>query len=164
QDQSRGTDHYSFSIRGAARREPGHSRSLDPEGRRRPAISTPPSGTVVEQPTTTLTSFLSSGSNLNPDRCAYEAERGSYLIFQKSLIRKMELHLAIGKQDECRRSDGRLGQIENFYALADWDRGAVEVHMLEETVHLSGRNALAAFGGNLLERGEDFIGSLAFGG
>ena len=76
----------------------------------------------------------------------------------------MELHLAIGEQDECRRSDGRLGQIENFDALADRDRGAVEVHMLEETVHLSGRNALAAFGGNLLESREDFIRSLALGG
>ena len=76
----------------------------------------------------------------------------------------MELHLPIGEQYERWRGDGCLRQIKNFDPLAHRDRGAVEVHVLEETVHLPGGDALPAFGGNLLEDREDFVGSLPLGG
>ena len=40
---------------------------------------------------------------LDPDWGAYEAESFANLIFQKALIGEMELHLAVGEENECRR-------------------------------------------------------------
>src|SRR5262249_49827704 len=58
------------------------------------------------------------GPYLDPDRRAQEAEGTADLVFQKTLIRKVQLHLAIGEEDERRRGHSGLCEVENLHALA----------------------------------------------
>src|SRR5437660_7760015 len=87
---------------------------------------------------------LVSGPHLNPDRCPDKPECFPNLVFQESLIRKMQLHLAVGEENESWRRDRGLGQVEDFYTLANRHRRAIEIDLLQETVHLAGSDALAA--------------------
>src|ERR1035438_9997816 len=91
-------------------------------------------------------------SVLDPDWCAQKSESFADLIFEKTLVGKVELDGAVGEEHERRRGDRRLRHVQNLHALAHRDGGAVEVHALDEAVHLRGGYALAAFVGNFLDR------------
>src|SRR5580658_10638685 len=108
--------------------------------------------------------LLLSGSVLDPDGSAYEAEGRADLVFQKSLIGKVELYGAVGEEHECRGGDRCLRHIENLDALAHGDRGAFEVDALEEAVHLRGGHTLAALPGNFFEHRQDSLGAFAAAG
>src|SRR5438128_12438812 len=97
----------------------------------------------------------------DPDRRADEAESLANLIFQEALIGEVQLHGAIGEQDEGRRSRIGLSEVVDFHALADGNRGAFEVNVLEEAVHLAGRDTLAALTRDQLNRGKNFVNPLA---
>ena len=92
-----------------------------------------------------------SRSHLDPDWCADKTERPPNLVFQKSLVGKMQLHLAVGEQDECRRRNRRLGQVQDLYSLANGDRSPIEIYVLQETVHLAGGDALPPLRRDLLQ-------------
>src|SRR5262244_2608488 len=82
---------------------------------------------------------------LNPDRCSNKTKGFANLILQESLIGKVQLHCAVGEQDERRRRHVGLRHIENLHALAHRDRCAFEVHLLEKAIHFAGADALPAF-------------------
>src|SRR5690242_15953723 len=52
---------------------------------------------------------LVSGAVLDPDGSTDKAEGGPDLVFQKALVREMQFHFPVGKQDEGRRCNRRLG-------------------------------------------------------
>src|ERR1700687_1951848 len=92
-----------------------------------------------------------SGFYFNPDRRPYKSEFLANLVFQESLIRKVQLHLTVGEEHDRWRGDGGLGEVENPHALFHGDGRAVEIDMFQEAVHLARGDALAAFGGDFLE-------------
>src|SRR5947208_28909 len=59
------------------------------------------------------------GSDLDPDWGSHEFEGAANLVFQETLVGKVQLDLAVGEEDECGWGDGGLGEVKNFYALAD---------------------------------------------
>src|SRR5262244_2897716 len=98
---------------------------------------------------------------LDPDRRADEPKRFPDLIFQKTLVSKMQFHRTVGEQNKGWRRHCRLRHVIDLYALADRNRGALEVDVLQEAVHLAGRNALAALGSNLFQGGKDLFDAFA---
>src|SRR5437763_12251863 len=60
---------------------------------------------------------LISRPHLDPYWCSHKLKRVANLVLQKSLIRKMQLHLAVGEKNKRRRSDCGLRQIENPHSL-----------------------------------------------
>src|SRR5215471_7993394 len=100
-------------------------------------------------PTFRLASLLSR-SVLDPDRRSHKSECRTNLVLQETLIREMQLHGPIGKEDECRRSHRGLRHVENLHSLAHWNRGTIKIHALEETVHSRSSNSLSAFSRDLL--------------
>jgi hypothetical protein len=73
---------------------------------------------------------------LDPDRRAHESEGVSDLILEESLIGEVQLHAAVGEEDEGRRSDRGLRHVENLYALTHRDRCSFEIDVFKESVHL----------------------------
>ncbi len=63
----------------------------------------------------------------------------------------MQLYRAVGEQHKCRRGNRGLRHVENFDALPHWNGSALEVHALDEPVHLRCGYALAALGGNFFQ-------------
>ena len=104
---------------------------------------------------------LLSRPHLDPDRRAHKAKGVPDLVFEKTLVGEVEFHGAVGEEDERGRGDGSLSQVEDFHALAHGNGGAIEVDGLQETIHLAGGDALAAFAGHFLEQGEEFVDILA---
>src|SRR5580704_1168408 len=98
---------------------------------------------------------------LNPDRRANKPKRLPDLVFQKPLIRKVQLHRAISKEHKCRRRDSRLRHVFNLHSLAYWDRSTVEVNRPQEAVHFAGGNALAALRSHFLDQRKNFLRPLA---
>src|SRR6185437_2774196 len=88
--------------------------------------------------------------HLDPNRRAHEAKRAANLIFQKPFVGKVQFDLAVCEQHERWRSNSGLRQIQNFYALANWNRGAIKINMLQETVHFTGGDSLAPLGCDFL--------------
>ena len=80
--------------------------------------------------------FLLPRSILDPDRCPHKPKGRANLVFQKPLVGEVELHSAIREEHERRRRNRRLRHVENLHPLAHWYRRAVEVYLLDETVHL----------------------------
>src|SRR6266436_2020121 len=102
-----------------------------------------------------------SGPILDPDRRSNESKGAENLVFQEALVGEVQLHLAIGEDDESRRSDGRLRHIVDPHLLAGGNRGALEIHMLEEAVHLAGSDAPAALDSNFFQCREYFLGAFS---
>src|SRR6202521_1511398 len=98
---------------------------------------------------------------LNPNRRAKKPKRRANLILQKALIGKVQRHGPVGEEHEHRRRNSRLRHVEDFHALAYWNGGAFKVNRPQETVHLSGGNALAPLGSDLLDQRRNFFLSLA---
>ena len=99
----------------------------------------------------------------DPNWRTHEAEGMSDLVFQKTLVRKMEFHGPIGEEDEGGGRDGGLGHVVDFHALTDGNGGALEVDVFQEAVHLAGSDALAALGGDFLDKGQNLVGAFACG-
>jgi len=104
------------------------------------------------------------GFYFEPDGGSDEAEGLAHLVFQKALEAEVQLHIAVCEQDEGRRSDRRLRHVIDLYALVHRNRGALEVDVGEEAVHLACRDALAALACDLLDLAEDRIYIDALGG
>jgi len=100
---------------------------------------------------------LAAGADFDPDGSADKAEGLTDLVLEESLIGKMELHVAIGEEDERRRRNGGLGEIEDPHTLAHGDGGAIEVDSFQEAVHFAGCDPLAAFGGDFLKKRKNLI-------
>src|SRR5882724_323903 len=109
----------------------------------------------------TLDKTLVPSPVLDPDRRADKAERMANLVFQKSLIGEVQLHLAIGEDEKRRRSHRRLCHVKDSYLLTGGDRGTFEVHMLEKAVHLAGSDSPPALDGDFFQRWENFLGTLS---
>src|SRR5689334_9042892 len=100
-------------------------------------------------------------SHLDPDWCADEAKCVANLVFEKPLIRKMQLHLTVRKQDKRWRSHRRLRQIQNLYTLTNRHGSAVKIHVLQKAVHLASGNALPPLGCDFFEHGKYFVHTFA---
>src|SRR5271165_3089726 len=94
---------------------------------------------------------------LDPYRSAHKAESRADLVFQKTLVRKVQLDGAIGEQNEPRRRDRGLRHVINLHPFGDGNRGALEVDAAEEAIHLTGADALAALARDQGEGGEEFV-------
>jgi len=80
------------------------------------------------------------------------------LIFEESLIGKMQLHGPVREQDKRGRSHSRLRHVVNLHALAHGNRGAVKINRLQEPVHLAGRDPFAALGSHLFNQRKNLVG------
>src|SRR5437868_5879056 len=98
-----------------------------------PARVPPASCRLLAVGTTAVRSIVS--PILDPDWRAYKAEGAANLVLQETLVRKVQLHGPIGKQNECRRRDCRLGQIVNLHTFAGGNGRAVEIDLFEEAIH-----------------------------
>ncbi len=58
------------------------------------------------------------------------------MIFQEALIGEVQFHCAVGEEHKGRRGDRGLRHVENLHTLAHRDRGALEIYMLDEPIHL----------------------------
>ena len=76
----------------------------------------------------------------------------------------MELDVAVGEEDEGGRGDGGLRHVIDFDAAVHGDRGALEVDVGEEAVHLAGGDALAALAGDQFDFLEERLDARAGGG
>src|SRR5215831_12713198 len=88
---------------------------------------------------------FASGPVLDADGRSCEAECLANLVFEKPFVREMQLHVFVREKNKGGWRDRRLRHIEDFDFLAMGHSGAIKVHLLDETVHLSGGNALAPF-------------------
>ncbi len=88
------------------------------------------------------------GADLEPDGRAGEAEGVADLVFEEALVGEVQFHLAVGEEDEGRRSDGGLRHVVDPDLFRGGNGGALEVDALEEAVHLAGGDALAALRGD----------------
>src|SRR4051812_22231915 len=88
---------------------------------------------------------------LDPNGRAFKAEGFADLVLQKTLIRKVQLHCAISEQDERGRRGRRLRDVLDANAFRRRHRGALEIHLLEEAVHLTGSYTLTPLGSHVLE-------------
>ena len=103
-------------------------------------------------------------SVLDPDWGADEAKGFADLVFQEALVGEMEFHGAVCEKDERWRGNRGLRHVENLYARLQGDGGAFEIDLFDETVHLAGSDALAAFGGDFFEQRENSFDALAGAG
>jgi len=76
----------------------------------------------------------------------------------------VETDVAVGEEDEGGRGDGGLGHVIDADAAIDGDRGALEVDVGEEAVHLAGGDALAALAGDEFDLLEELLDAEAGGG
>src|SRR5262245_11938597 len=83
------------------------------------------------------------------------------LVFQEALVGEVQLHLAIGEDDEGGRRNRGLGHVINLYLLPGGDRGALEVHAFEEAVHLPGTDAFTALARHFFQGREYLLRTLA---
>src|SRR5215475_6912749 len=105
-------------------------------------------------PSSQPVSFLQSSiprAVLDPDRCSHKTKSFPDLVLQKALVGEVQFDCAIGEQNERRRRHVGLSHVENLHALAHGHGGALEVDVLEEAIHFSGADALAAFPRNFLQ-------------
>src|ERR1700722_2737388 len=96
----------------------------------------------------------------NPNRRPQKPEGFPNLVLQKSLIRKMELHGAVGEQHKRRRRHRRLRHVENLHARTHRHRRPLEIYSLDETVHGRRWDALPPLGRNLFKQRKDFLRAL----
>src|SRR5579864_99497 len=108
--------------------------------------------------------LLISRPDLDPNWRAHKSKRAAYLILQKSLIGEVQLHLPIGEQNERGWRNRGLRQVKDLHALPHWNRGAIKVHVFQESVHLSGGDSFSPLGRNLFETRENLVCALALGG
>src|SRR5215467_5166298 len=111
-------------------------------------------------PTFRLASLLSR-SVLDPDRRSHKSECRTNLVLQETLIREMQLHGPIGKEDECWRCHRSLCHVENLHSLTHRNRGALKVHAFEKTVHLRSGDSLSALGRDFLQQRKYLFCALA---
>src|ERR1700675_1261090 len=105
--------------------------------------------------------FLITRPVLNPDRRPNKPKRRAYLVLKKPLVRKVQLHRAIGEEHEHRRRYSRLRHVEDFHALAHRNGSAFKVNRPQEPIHLSGGDAFAALCCDLLDQRQNFFCPLA---
>ena len=105
-----------------------------------------------------------SGAGFEPDGGADEAEVFADLVGEEALEGEVEFDVLVGEEDEGRRSDGGLGHVVDLDAAVHGDRGALEVDLGEEAVHLAGGDALAALAGDEFDLLEEAFDSLAVDG
>ena len=105
-----------------------------------------------------------SGAEFEPDGGADEAEGGADLVGEEALEGEVEGDVAVGEEDEGGRGDGGLRHIVDADAAVDGDRGALEVDVGEEAVHLAGGDALAALAGDEFDFAEELLDAEAGGG
>src|SRR5258707_15630101 len=108
--------------------------------------------------------YLAPGSVLDAYRRAHEPERFADLVFQKTLVRKMQLHVLVSEKNKSGRRGVSLGHVEDLDLLPVGNGSAVEVHGFQEAVHLPGADALLPLGGNQFKRAEDFVDAFSRSG
>ena len=108
--------------------------------------------------------FFVAGVGFEPDGGADEAEGGADLVGEEALEGEVETDVAVGEEDEGGRGDGGLGHVIDFDAAVHGDRGALEVDVGEEAVHLAGGDALAALAGDEFDLLEERLDARAGGG
>ena len=104
------------------------------------------------------------GVGFEPDGGADEAEGGADLVGEDALEGEVELDVAVGEEDEGGRGDGGLRHVIDLDAAVHGDRGALEVDVGEEAVHLAGGDALAALAGDEFDFLEERLDARAGGG
>src|ERR1035437_6185680 len=75
---------------------------------------------------------------LDPDRRAHKSKCRANLVLQKTLIREVQLHRAVGEQDERGRRHPCLRHVKNLDSLRHRDRSPLKIDLSEKTVHLTG--------------------------
>src|SRR5262249_46092372 len=111
-----------------------------------------------------LCNYSIPGPVLDPYGRPQKAKAPADLVFQKPLIREVQLYVAVGKKDKRGRGHSRLGHVVDAHAARTGDRGALEIYVLQEPVHLTRSNALVPFGGDLFERGKNLVDARALSG
>ena len=102
------------------------------------------------------------GFDFEPDGGAFEAEGGADLVLEEALEGEMQLDVAVGEEDEGGRGDGGLRHVEDADALRHGYWCALEIDLVEKAIHLSGGDALAAFGCESLDLFKDAFHPFAF--
>ena len=105
-----------------------------------------------------------SGAGFEPDGGADEAEVFADLVGEEALEGEVEFDVLVGEEDEGGGRDGCLGHVVDLDAAVHGDRGALEVDLGEEAVHLAGGDALAALAGDELDLFEEAFDSLPVDG
>src|SRR5437588_12981855 len=86
----------------------------------------------------------------DPNWRALESECATYLILKESLIGKVQFAGTIGENHKRGWGNRGLSQILNAESIT-WRRGALEIDILQETVHLPDGDALSALLRNPLD-------------
>jgi len=102
--------------------------------------------------------------SFEPDGGTDEAEGGADLVGEEALEGEVEFDVAVGEEDEGGRGDGGLRHVIDFDAAVHGNRGALEVDVGEEAVHLAGGDSLAALAGDQLDFLEERLDARAGSG
>src|SRR5438270_11217099 len=97
--------------------------------------------------------------HLDPNRRTHKSEGGSNRVFEEAPIRKVQLHVPVGEENERGRGNCRLRQIKYLDALGHWHRGPFEIDFLKEPIHLTRPDTFAAFARDQLDLRPDLLNS-----
>src|SRR5215468_12701886 len=108
--------------------------------------------------------YLATRTVFNPDWCSQKSEGLADLVFQKTLVGEVQLHVLIGKENKGRRRGLGLGHIVDSDFLPVRHGCALEIDSLKKAIHLRGADPFAPFSGDQFYSLEHFVQILASAG